>query len=248
MSYADITFDDKNSIKRWLQRRRLVVATRIVDKILNPKCVLDFGAGNGELCKLIALQFPNAKIICYEPVPSLMKEAKANLTNLPQVHFCSDVAEIPDGSIELLFCLEVLEHLPKAETDDAIRSFNRMLSGDGSAVIGVPVEIGVPALYKGVFRMSRRFGEFDASIKNTLLATLCVPPKERPVREIAPGFSYHHDHMGFDYRNLRNLLRARFKLQKLTTSPFSLFGPWLNPEANFLVQKDDSVGNAGVTR
>lgn len=31
MTYADITFKDKNAIKRWLQSRRLVVASRIAD-------------------------------------------------------------------------------------------------------------------------------------------------------------------------------------------------------------------------
>ena len=248
MAYSDITFNDKNPIKRWLQRRRLVVATRIADGRVDPQCVLDFGAGNGELCKLIALRFPKAKIICYEPTPSLMAEARENLADLPQVHFCTDAGKIADGSVELIFCLEVFEHLPKVETKDALIQFNRLLCSDGYAVIGVPIEIGIPALYKGFFRMCRRFGAFDASIKNVLLATLCSPPKERPVSEIAPGFAFHYEHMGFDYRNLQALLHARFRLQKVTTSPFLVFGLWLNPEANFLVQKANSAVNTDAAR
>jgi len=244
MTYSDITFNDKNPVKRWLQQRRLVVATRIADVRSNPQCVLDFGAGNGELCKLIALRFPNAKIICYEPTPSLMAEAKENLVDLPQVDFCTDLTEIADGSVELIFCLEVFEHLPETETKDALGQFNRLLKSNGTAVIGIPIEIGVPALYKGVFRMSRRFGAFDASIKNVLLAALCSPPKERPVAEIAPGFAFHYEHMGFDYRKLQALLHAQFRLQKVVTSPFSIFGLWLNPEANFLVQKANPAVNA----
>jgi SAM-dependent methyltransferase len=239
MSYSNATFNDKNPIKRWLQRRRLVVAARIVDVRLNPQCVLDFGAGNGELCKLIALRFPKAKIVCYEPKPSYMGEARKNLADLPQVQFCTDVAELADGSVDLIFCLEVFEHLPKTQTEDAFRQFNRLLSSDGSAVIGVPVEIGIPALYRGIFRMSRRFGEFDASIKNILLAALCSPPKERPVIDVAPGFPFHVRHMGFDHRSLQSLLHERFRLQKVITSPFSIFGVWLNSEVNFLVQKAD---------
>ena len=76
MAYSDITFKDKNPIKRWLQQHRLAAAIRIADGKFHPECVLDFGAGNGELCKLIALQFPKAKIICYEKTQSLMDEAK----------------------------------------------------------------------------------------------------------------------------------------------------------------------------
>ncbi len=243
MPYSDITFKDKNPIKRWLQQRRLVAATHIADRRSNPQCILDFGAGNGELCKLIALQFPKAKIVCYEPTHSLMAEAKENLVDFPQVYFCTDVATIADGSVELIFCLEVFEHLPKAETKAALCQFNRLLNSNGNAVIGVPIEIGVPALYKGIFRMARRFGAFDALIKNVLLAALCSPPKERPVSEIAPGFAFHYEHLGFDHRNLQALLHAQFSLQKVTTSPFSIFGLWLNPEANFLIQKANPVAN-----
>jgi SAM-dependent methyltransferase len=209
----------------------------MADERLNPQCVLDFGAGNGELCKLIALRFPKAKIVCYEPTPHLMEEARENLTDSPQVQFCTDVAEIADGSVELIFCLEVFEHLPKAQTEDALRQFNRLLSSDGSSVIGVPIEIGIPALYRGIFRMSRRFGAFDASIKNILLAALCSPPKERPVRDIAPGFAFYPTHMGFDHRDLQTLLRERFRLQKVIAGPFSIFGVWLNSEVNFFVTK-----------
>ena len=241
MAYSDITFHDKNPVKRWLQRSRLVAATLIGAGSVNPQCILDFGAGNGELCKRLALQFPNAKIVCYEPTPSLMAEALENLANLSQVQFCSDLSKVANGSIGLIFCLEVFEHLPSKETQNALEQFNRLLSGDGRAVIGVPIEIGFPALYKGIFRMSRRFGAFDASVKNVLLATMCAPPNERPMSDIAPGFAYHFAHMGFDYRKLQVLLQARFRLQKVSTSPLSIFGRWLNPEVNFLVQKASPV-------
>jgi SAM-dependent methyltransferase len=235
MAYSDITFNDKNFIKRWLQKRRLVVATHIVDSHCKPRCVLDFGSGNGELCKLIAQRFPSARIVCYEPTPSLMIEAKENLADLSQVDFCVDINDIVDDSVDLIFCLEVFEHLPQIETENALNQFIRLLRSEGGAVVGVPVEVGIPALYKGIFRMMRRFGSFDASIKNVLLAALYFPPKQRPVSEIAPGFAFHFEHMGFDYRNLEADLRRHFSFKKITTSPFSILGRWLNPEVNFLV-------------
>ena len=249
MTYSSYTFNDKNLIKRWLQRRRLVVAINIAKKT-TPQCVLDFGSGNGELCKLIALQFPKAKIICYEPTPYLMKEAKENLAVVvgAQVHFCNDITQIADGSVDLIFCLEVFEHLPKAETMDALGQVKRLLKNEGDAVLGVPIEIGIPALYKGVFRMLRRFGSFDASFKNVFLSIFYCPPKERPIAEITPGFTYHHLHMGFDYRNLKLLCNRYFKLQKTTTSPFSVFGCLLNPEVYFFLQKNDHAINKDVER
>lgn len=237
MAYSDITFKDKNPIKAWLQSRRLVVAAQMGNSHTPPTSIVDFGAGNGELCKLLAQRFPQAKLICYEPTPNLLEEARANLADLPQVVFCDAIEQVPSGSADLVFCLEVFEHLPLKETQAALAQFNRVLTEQGQAVIGVPVEIGLPALYKGIFRMSRRFGAFDASISNVLRATFGRPPTQRPVAEIAPGFAFHFDHLGFDHRQLHALLAAQYIVKKTTTSPFSLFGPWLNPEANFLLQK-----------
>lgn len=240
MAYSDITFKDKNPIKRWLQQQRLYTASRIAAG-MNPKYILDFGAGNGELCKIIALQFPEAKIICYEPTPNLMDEAKENLVNLRNVVFCNELGELADNSVGLIFCLEVFEHLPEKETEDALRQFKRLLIDNGSAIVGVPVEVGFPALYKGIFRITRRFGAFDASIKNILLSLFYFPPSNRTASEIAPGFSFYYEHMGFDYRKLQALLYSKFKIERVVAGPISFFGTWLNPEVNFLVRKANSL-------
>ena len=96
--------------------------------------------------------------------------------------------------------------------------------------------------------MTRRFGAFDGSIKNIVLATIFSPPKDRPASEISPGFPFYYDHMGFDYRILQTLLHAQFKLQKITTSPFSIFGRWLNPEINFLVQESNPTINTDAAQ
>ena len=54
MTYSDITFNDRNPIKRWLQRRRLESAISFAGSSLKlGATICDFGAGNGELCKLI---------------------------------------------------------------------------------------------------------------------------------------------------------------------------------------------------
>jgi hypothetical protein len=131
----------------------------------------------------------------------------------------------------------VFEHLPNEETRAALDQFDRLLAVNGSAILGVPIEIGLPALYKGIFRMSRRYGEFDASILNVMRATFCDPPVQRPSLEVVPGFMYHLEHMGFDYRKLQDTLKSRFKLKRVVTSPFKLLGASVNPEINFLIEK-----------
>lgn len=239
MSYVDITFKDKNFVKRYLQSRRLVSAINLSSfGCENPKVIVDFGGGNGELCKMLSLKYPDSKIICYEPTPDLLAEARENLKDFPRVETYSKIDDFSHNlKVDLLFCLEVFEHLPSQETSNAINDINGLLSDRGSAIIGVPVEVYLPALYRGIFRLTRRLGSFDTKIINILRSTVGVPPKDRLAGEIAPGFEYYFTHMGFDYRNLQKTLVENFKLVKYSTSPFGLLTTLIEPEINFMVAK-----------
>jgi SAM-dependent methyltransferase len=238
MAYTDYTFRDKNPIKRWLQARRLLTALNICrDELPSMQRVCDFGAGNGELCKHISACAPSAQLICYEPTPSLLEEAKVNLGQLTQLEFCSDIHTVPSNSLDAIFCLEVFEHLPSEETLQSLCIMQQLLKPNGLLVIGVPVEIGIPALYKGIFRMFRRYGEFDANLKNVWCSFLGKPPLQRPAAEIAPGFRFHFHHIGFDFRDFKVTLAKYFPIQSIAASPSALFGPSLMPEVYFVARK-----------
>ena len=109
MSYTEGVFNDKNPIKRWLQRRRLLTAISVAIKDKSSvRTVLDFGSGSGELCKLLVSEYPHATIICYEPCSDLLAEAKRELDGIPHIEFYSAFSEIPKTCVDVLFCLEVL--------------------------------------------------------------------------------------------------------------------------------------------
>lgn len=145
-------------------------------------------------------------------------------------------------SVDLLYCLEVFEHLPEKETEAALSAIYSVLRDGGIAIIGVPVEVHLPALYKGIFRMTRRFGDFDATPRNILRATFGFPPKHRPISEIIAGWSYHFHHLGFDYRRFRELLGSKkIVVLKQSASPIPALGAWINPEVYFVVQKINSL-------
>ncbi len=97
MSYANITFSDRNPIKRWLQQRRLTDAIQLAAGMQNISTVLDFGAGNGELSKRLTGFFPQAHIICYEPAPSLMAQAQINAGHFQQIRFVTDIESVRSG-------------------------------------------------------------------------------------------------------------------------------------------------------
>jgi hypothetical protein len=231
MRYADITRNDKNPIKRFLQRRRLSDALSLVRKIASPRTIIDFGAGDGEFCRLLAGRFPEAGIFCYEPTLELRQEAAARLQDIPSVVIVDVVEALPKNDADLVFCMEVFEHLPARQTADA-----------------VPIEIFAPALVKALFRMTRRFGSFDTQPKNVFRAILGNPPGDRPLVELAADAPYHYFHMGFDYRDLRRKLQEQFIFQKEIGSPAKWLPPWLNSEVYYILRKKAESGGTAIDR
>ncbi len=238
-TYENITFSDPNPVKRWIHRSRLTRAIALVESFPEPRSIMDFGAGNGELCKRLASRYPHAKTICYEPIPAQLVEARQNLANVRGVSFLSDMDGVEAGSLDLIFCLEVFEHLPPAEMQGAFSDLKRVLAKDGHLVVGVPVEIGVPALYKGVFRMMRRYGEFDATARNVAACVIGRPP-DRPVHKFDDRHGFYYHHTGFDHRRFLSSLRAVFDVCSMSASPFPRLGV-LNPEL-YAVAKRKKIG------
>jgi SAM-dependent methyltransferase len=244
MSYWENTFNDRNPMKRWLQRKRLVSALELAERFSpNPRSICDFAAGDGELCKSIVDWYPDAKVICYEPAPTYLVEARKNLRSLPTIAFSSDVCRLASQSVDLVFCLEVLEHLPRPETVQALQQIDEILAPDGIAVIGVPIEIGIPAVYKGVFRIVRRHGAFDATLGNVLRAAIGNPPKSRPLSEVSSGLKFHHEHMGFDFRQLKQMILRQLSIEETAASPYPILGSTLMPEIYFVARKFPSKNN-----
>lgn len=233
-----MTFKDRNPVKRLIQRHRIADAISLGAQKFPVAQIVDFGAGNGELCRLLPAAIPGAKITCYEPHPMLIEQARERLKGIEQVTFIQDVAELAKDSADLVFCLEVFEHLPDRELKQAMQQLKDTLKPGGIAIVGVPVEIGFPALYKGIFRMFRRYGEFDARPGNIISATIGRPPKTRPPIELMPGSYFFLHHMGFDHRRLRETLAGHFKIVRTSASPFRWLGTAINSEAYFVLEKD----------
>ncbi len=236
-----MTFEDSNLIKRFFQNSRLEEAVRLATDTDEPDLVVDFGAGNGELCKLLSSRFTKAKILCFEPHPELYEQARENLEGTENIVFITDPAELPPASAKLLFCLEVFEHLPEREFNIAMNQIGQILADDGIAIIGVPIEVGIPALYKGIFRMFRRFGEFDARPMKILASLFGRPPAVRPVVELMPDSYFHLHHLGLDHRQFKQQLKRHFQIIKTSSSPFPVFGASINSEQYFVIKNPTGI-------
>src|SRR6185312_3386599 len=69
-SYAALTREDPNQLKRAVQGRRLADALRLAHG-LTPRLIVDYGGGDGALARSAAALWPRARVICFEPAPRL---------------------------------------------------------------------------------------------------------------------------------------------------------------------------------
>jgi len=235
-NYAALTRDDPSPLKRVVHGRRLAHALAMA-RHLAPRVIVDYGGGDGALCQFAAEYWPRARIICFEPSPHLASEARVLLAGTPQAQVVGDEAALSSGSADLVFCTEVFEHLPPAETSRAIEEIARILRPGARAVIGVPIEVGPPALAKGLFRAWRRPGDFDARPQVVACSLVGQPPRRRPTTEISPGRAYFPHHAGFDHRPLFRAIAARLVLERRTGSPFAVLPDWLNSEVYLRVRR-----------
>jgi SAM-dependent methyltransferase len=234
MTYSEITTGDANPLKRWLQRRRLGDALRHAlaqhDRDW-PARALDFGGGNGALSLRLRAQRPSCQIACYEPAPSLRAEA-AQLLAGTGVLLLETIE--PDDCYDLVLCCEVLEHLPPLEVHRALTDAHTVLAPSGRLVVGLPNELFGLALVKGLFRMARRRGEYDARFDTIAAAAIGRPRPDRPIQQL-DGLPFIYHHAGFDYRTARRQLEeAGFTVSAAIGSPFPALPLGWNAEVYFV--------------
>lgn len=230
--YADLTINDRNRAKRYLQRRRLRDSLRMVTA--RPGAVLDLGAGDGELARLVASRYSPERLVCYEPSAELRQQAQANLADRPAVEIVESLDGLAPESFDLVFCLEVLEHLPDRELEELLGAARRLLRPAGRMIVGVPNEIHLAALARGLFRWARGVRNFDTVPGHILQASLGRPPRAREAVTVDGGRSYYRRHMGFDHRRLRQQIGAHFQVQDRYGSPCPRLPLWMNFEVYFV--------------
>jgi len=96
--------------------------------------VADVGCGTGDLLALIAKSNPSARLHGFETSPGALREAASTCpqATLDMLEISSETA----GSYDVVFCLQVLEHL--ANPDAALKNLIAMTSPGGNLILSVP--------------------------------------------------------------------------------------------------------------
>lgn len=103
-------------------------------------------------------------------------------------------------------------------------------------IIQVPNEIFLSAFVRGSFRMYRRYGTYDANIKNVFRAVIGSPPKDRYLM-FNESSTFINSHMGFDHCQLIKKIEKVFKIEEVFGGPVPFLPLVFNTEVNILCRK-----------
>lgn len=233
----------------WSHRSRFATAMRLAH-LLGGARVLDHGCGDGTfLGMLVAAPGAPTLAVGTEITPSLVDDCRARLGDREGLRFVL-AHELDDdvhaGAYDVVFCMEVLEHVVDYEAE--IDRLARVLAPSGTLVVSVPVETGVPLIVKQAARRIagwRGLGDYPGSSPYSApeyWRSVFAGPGARLERPIHTGDAGHrfHDHKGFNWMALRDRLRQRFRLDHVLASPLSWLSPHLGSQAWFVARAPHS--------
>ena len=153
------------------------------------KKVMDAGCGHGIL--LYNLSKRGASCTGFDYSDRYIKETKKNFKKLNVKNFKlirGDLTKIhlPDNSFDIIFCLDVLEHIPSVE--QAIKELKRVLKPNGRFIISAPTENMWYVIARTILRMKKPIDHYWTAkqIKDIISKEL----KITKVKSIYPFFDF----------------------------------------------------------
>ena len=205
----------------WSHRRRFQLACWLAARF-GGRRLLDYGCGDGTFLAMACdgLGAP-VEVVGAEISDALVNDCRTRLGGRAGLSFVT-VADLArpgwEGRFDVLFCMEVLEHVVDREA--VFDLWDRLLPRGGEVIVSVPNETGPAlAIKQPARRLARWCGMSDypgsapytwREYARSLFAGR-HPHIIRPVHRGADG-SASHCHKGFNWRALRDELMGRWKL------------------------------------
>ena len=96
--------------------------------------ILDFGAGNGDLAKLMCER--GLSVACYEPSEELRKPIETNLASMKGFIGCIDANS--DETFDLVVLTEVIEHILDEDLDFTLKKLHSFVKPGGTIIVTTP--------------------------------------------------------------------------------------------------------------
>ena len=244
--YAAKQLYSRDRLIAWSHRRRFETGLRLA-RPFHGRRLLDYGCGDGTFLALLQASgvVPRASVGA-ELDDAQVNDCRRRLGHLPDTRFELIAALDAPGhqrAYDGVVCMEVLEHV--VNVDAIVDRLWRVLADDGTLIVSVPVETGVPLLVKQAVRRVagwRGIGDYPGTSRYTWREAAAGvlagrrPHITRPIYSGATGVPFH-DHKGFNWKALADRIRGRFTIESIIASPFAWPGPALATQVWFVARK-----------
>lgn len=240
--YASKQLFSKARIISWSHRRRFQIGMQLGTQFAGQR-VLDYGCGDGTfLAMLLASGAAPAMAVGSELQRNTVEECQLRL-GTPSLRFVLVDDLEHTGMFEGIFCMEVLEHV--VEPDTILQRLERRLAPNGKMLISVPVETGLPLLFKqtvrrvaGWFHIGDYPGIHPYKMAELIAGVFAGSRQhiQRPVDSNEWGLTFP-DHKGFNWRAFQGILEQRFAIDSIVGSPISWLPPQFGSQVWFVLRK-----------
>lgn len=244
--YATKQIFCKDRLIAWSHQRRFETGLRLAQPLAG-KRVLDYGCGDGTFLALLdAGPHAPAAAVGTELDVFQVDDCRRRFSDHPRLRFESIASldgEAHRGQYDGVICMEVLEHVVELTT--VIERLWRVLAPDGTLLVSVPVETGLPLLIKQAARCVagwRGIGDYPGTSPYTWaeyragLFAGRAPHLDRPVYGLDTRTPFH-DHKGFNWMTLQDRLADWFDIDRVVASPLPWLGPHLATQVWFEARK-----------
>jgi SAM-dependent methyltransferase len=130
-----------NQLRRWLGAK--------------PPVIMDIGCSSGAMLKLLLREFRDTSILGADYVRGPLDVLAGRLSGVPLLQFDLTACPLPDGSLDGIVLLNVLEHIE--EDDAALAQIARILKPGGIVIIEVPAGPNLYDIYDRQLLHHRRY-------------------------------------------------------------------------------------------
>jgi SAM-dependent methyltransferase len=243
----------KDRLIAWSHRRRFAAGLALA-RAFRGRRLLDYGCGDGTfLAMLLATDDRPAEAVGAELDDYQVTDCRTRLgdrVGLSFVSIDSLAAPAQCGRYDAVVCMEVLEHA--VQVDMVIDRLWRLLAADGTLLVSVPVETGLPLLAKQAARRIagwRGIGDYPGTSSynwREYCAGVFAGSKPHLPRPVFGGHTPFHDHKGFNWMDLRDRLAQRFVIERVVASPLPWLGPHLATQVWFVARKSRSETDSPI--
>lgn len=220
-TYQDYTYQSSFFVKRWLHQKRYSDTLRLLN--LEPHdTVLDYGCGDGYFLRLCRDVIPVENLCGYEPDHDMYNHA-VRAQHGTGIEIVNTLDSLKCDLFTKMTCLETAEHLVDEELDILLVNLQRLLTQNGTVLISVPIETGIPALFKNTFRILRGHIPDNLTFVNfwSMVFGVSIP---RSTSETLEHGQYIYSHMGFNHRRFEKMLKQHFLIEDTYYSPTYVLG------------------------